>query len=356
MKITIKISHMCSFLQDRHYEAIEPETHFDPASAARIKELALVKLSRQSSTQNITYKEKPMKKLTFRIVLAAALVCAMSMTAFAAFGGLDFFRSIFGDSARIAEEHIQFPMASAADDTYRLTVESLLSDGFKTDLIISLSAMNGKLPAFDPINMFQTDLISADNNADTGMAGISYQEMPEFSQENKQYYHLEYTSQQSHASAKMKVSLQEASAPLSVTVPVGNAMARKEIHVNEEDYTGKSYCPQTIQLSPMGVLVVGSEKEVKGSLPTAQIFLQMKDGSQEELISANSFDSGDETLVMGGGSLVISDSEEDQPLVSQTAGSRNPDGLMIISGYFSRILNLDEVQSILVDGVTYPLQ
>jgi hypothetical protein len=35
---------------------------------------------------------------------------------------------------------------------------------------------------------------------------------------------------------------------------------------------------------------------------------------------------------------------------------RNPNGKVVISGSFSRILNLDEVRAISVDGVECPIQ
>lgn len=355
MKIKVKLSQMCSLLLERHYESIEPAAPSDPASSERIRELALARLARLHEEQK---KEKPMKKTSLRILIAAAMICAMSLTAFAAFGGLEFFRSIFGDSARIAEEHIQSPMAAAENNDYQMTVESLLSDGFKTDIIVSLSAKKGKVPAFEPMNMFtmqfldQSELEQPDK--ELNIDSFSYEEMPEFSQKNKQYYHLQLTSLSSHDSAQVKVSLREDLSALSVTTPITGTMARKDIHVKAEDYADQNYYPETVQLSPMGVLVIGSEKEAKGGLPTAQIFLQMKDGVQEELISQLSFDDGDET-VMGGGSAVISGPGEAQPLVINTQGMRNPDGKAVTCGYFSRIIDLDDVQCIIVDDVVYDL-
>jgi hypothetical protein len=105
------------------------------------------------------------------------------------------------------------------------------------------------------------------------------------------------------------------------------------------------------------VLVIGSEKEAKGGLPTAEIYVVMNDGTSEELISVQSFDSEDDgETISGGGSAIILGPGEKAPLVIGTMGSRNPDGKMVTSGSFSRILNLDEVKAISVDGVEYPLQ
>jgi hypothetical protein len=351
MKMKMSVSRMCVFLQERFYEKVEPTAHPE-LSSQRIRELAFAKLQQQSATGGATIqeKEKRMKK-SIKILLVAAIMCAMSATAFAANGGMEFFKSIFGSSAESIGEHIQSPMASVEDDGYRLTAESLLSDGFKAHLIISLTPKSGKPATLDPIELFNAQFVDSEGV----MNSASYSEMPEFAHDNTRYYHLELTSFEKHDSAKIKVSLKEDLAPLSVTVTIDDAMtARKEIQINAEDYENKNYYPETVQLSPMGVLVIGSEKEAKGGLPTAQIFVQMKDGTSEELISEMSFDNGDET-VRGGGEMILVGDGEIAPLVTVTMGERNPDGKVVTTGTFSRILNLDEVQAIIVDNTEYPL-
>jgi len=351
MKMKISISRMCSLLQEHHYENVEPGTPSD-ISSKRIRELAFAKRRQQESDGNTNKqdKEKHMKT-SLRVLLIAAVICTLSLTAFAAFGGLEFFKSIFGDSAQSIGEHIQNPMTSTENEDYRLTVESLLSDGFKTDLIVSLAAKNGKPIPFDPMEMFHTQFIGNEE----AMNSASYREMPEFAQGDTQYYHLELTSLGNHNSAEVKISLKEELAPLSVTVPVNGTMARKEIHIKAEDYADQNYYPETVQLSPMGMLVIGSEKHPKGGLPTAQMFVQMKDGTHEELMSEMSFDDGEETVGGGGGAVIVGPGET-APLVITTMGSRNPDNKVVTSGSFSRILNLDQVQAIIVDDVEYTLQ
>jgi hypothetical protein len=338
---------MCGFLEERFYEPIEPTAHAD-VSQERIRALAFAKLRDQNDT-SIQKKEKHMKT-SVKILLAAALVCVMSVTAFATMGGMDFFRAIFGDSAEVAADYVQFPEASVENDDYRLSTESLLSDGFKTDLIVSLTAKGEQTLPDDTYDIFNSVL------PDTGMNSASYEELPDFGSKTKRYYHLALTSLDNHSDSEVTVSLKEELAPLSVTVPVGDAMtARKEIQINAADYAEQNYCPETVQLSPMGVLVIGSEKEAKGGLPTAQIFVQMQDGSREELISRESFDEGDGETVSGGGGSVMVGLFDTPPLVTETMGKRNPNDKVVITGSFSRILNLDDVQAIVVDDVEYLL-
>jgi hypothetical protein len=375
---------MCASLRERFYSDIEPDSG-NGLSNKRIRELAFAKLHQQvgpdSTATNYKSKEKHMKA-SVKILLVAAIVCAMSLTAFAAFGGMDFFKSIFGDSAAIAEDQIQFPDASVENDDYRLNVESLLSDGYKTDIIVSLTAKSGARLDYDPMELFITSYIWPSDaeieGAEYGFAhgngsprreylqmseegvvySIAYTEMPEFSNKDKKYYHLEMNSLDNTSESEIKISLMEDISPLSVTVSVSDSLtARKDVQVRAEDYADKNYFPETVQLSPMGVLVIGSEKEAKGGLPTAAIYVIMNDGTSEELISAESFDSEDDgKTISGGGSAIILGPGQEAPLVIGTMGSRNPDGKMVTSGSFSRILDLDEVMAISVDGVEYPLQ
>lgn len=71
-------------------------------------------------------------------------------------------------------------------------------------------------------------------------------------------------------------------------------------------------------------------------------------------LSKMSFDDGEETVTAGGAAVIVGEGQE-PPLVIQTMGERNPDGKVVTTGYFSRILNLNDVQTICVDGTEYPL-
>lgn len=354
MELKIEISQMCSMLDEHYYENIEldSDSSISP-SYERIRQLAFSKLRMQSgekiNSEVFAQKEKNMK-ISIKVLLIAAVICVLTLTAFAAFGGLEFFKFIFGDSARNVANEIQAPMLSAENVDYKMTVESLLTDGYKTNLIISLNDLNGK--GFD----VEDDRIFIPRiTGNTAMSSSSCKELPEFSQNGKRYFNLECSSLQNYSSSNIEIALNEELASLHVSVALKGSLAHKEILINADDYTDKNYFPELIQLSPMGVLVIGSEKQAKGGLPTAQIFLQMNDGSIEELISKSSFDDGEETVVGGGGAIIV-DEWQTAPLVTQTMGERNPDGKVVTTGSFSRILNLNDARAILVDDIEYPIQ
>lgn len=97
----------------------------------------------------------------------------------------------------------------------------------------------------------------------------------------------------------------------------------------------------------MGFLLIGTEDNAEGGLPPVQMELIFKDGSKEDLEVF--FDTSDETITGGGGAIMPSDPKH-APLVTEFSGERNPDGALVIRGQFSRILNPDSVETLVVNG------
>lgn len=372
MKKQITISELCSYLHRSYYAdvAVENDTGMHP-SPERVRQIAIAKLKQPqnqkieatgetviSATNPASEKKerKVMKKSKIRILTIAAVICLMSITVFAMTSGLDYFKSIFGDSAAMVRDDIQSPLLSNVSDDYRITVESLLSDGYKTNMVVSLESLKGS-----QINDEASGLFSVGLKDKSGAAkGISYscEALEEFRQGYKYFYRIEASSLNSHRDSSIEVALRKQGAALKIDIPVEHSTAAKEFKIDAKNYKNKNYRPETLQLSPLGVLVIGSEEQAKGGLPTAEIILLVKDGTTEELMSDLSFDSnesGDDTVVTGGGGVVIVEDGQQAPLVTRTMGERNPDGKVVTTGYFSRILDLNQVKAIIVDGTEYPM-
>ena len=91
-----------------------------------------------------------------------------------------------------------------------------------------------------------------------------------------------------------------------------------------------------MQISPLGVLLIGREAQASGGLPTPVVSVKFKDGTIEEMMSELSFDTdGDGGTVIGGGGVVISNDPLSGPLVISTYGMRNPEGKVVTKGEFS---------------------
>ena len=99
-----------------------------------------------------------------------------------------------------------------------------------------------------------------------------------------------------------------------------------------------------MQITPLGVLLIGREAQASGGLPTPVVSVKFKDGTIEEMMSELSFDTdGDGGTVIGGGGVVISNNPLSGPLVISTYGMRNPEGKVVTKGEFSRFINLEDV-------------
>ncbi|WP_347489174.1 DUF4179 domain-containing protein [Desulfoscipio sp. XC116] len=358
----VRISELCSRLDGSFYENMEIEntTGLCP-SQQRIAQIARAKLREQVEQESgpaggpgekDQEKRMGMKKNS-RVILIAVVLCLFSATALAASGGWEFFKPIFGSSVQNVQDDVWSPLLADADQTYKMTVESMLSDGYKTNIVVSLENLTGQALNLQAIEVSRLFIPEAEDDAGSFDA-YSCEELPEFAGKAKKYYYLTVSSLRDCTDAPLTISLAETVAPLKVKVKINGSLAAKEIKIDAKPEQEQNYCPETVQLSPLGVLVTGREKQATGGLPTVPVDLLMKDGSSEELLSEMSFDDGEETVTGGGGAVIVDEGQE-PPLVIQTMGERNPDGKVVTTGYFSRILNLNEVRAIRVDGTEYRL-
>ncbi|MBS6953424.1 MAG: DUF4179 domain-containing protein [Enterocloster asparagiformis] len=360
MDKNIRISNLCSSLDPRYLEDMDVENDTDlQPSTKRIEDLVFQKLNAETNTAGRAGKRGHMRKKTWKILSLAAVLCLLAASVFAMAGGFDYFRSIFGDTARHVEQDIQSPGITAADDNRRITLESMLTDGYKINLIVSLKALSeeAKNNTFDrdPLLLFNADL-TPDSDSSGQEAALSYtcSELEEFSTESRRFYHIQLDSLDNCIGWNLNLSLSQEMGQLSLSARVESTTAARQLDINR-DIDG-NLTVESIQISPLGALVIGSEKKASGGLPAPLVDINFLDGSSEELISPLSFDSGDGETILGGGSAVISDDPTSGPLVVTTYGMRNPDGKVVLAGEFGRIISMDQVKSITVDGVEYPVK
>ena len=354
------IDQLSSGLGDLLPEGLEPENTSGLApDPGRIKELTMKKLAQQRRLQTgpgeeapppAAGKEKPMKKNTVRIILAAAVVCLLSVTALA-LGGADFFQAIFGREALSVQDQIETPMASAENGDYRLSAVASLSDGYKTNLVLSLESLRG-----DGSQKDAQGRIGAMTAAES--ASVACTPLPEFDSGGISYYRLEVPTLQSHAGEAITAVLEgeEGEAPLLLEVAPEKRLAALTVEIPEEAFAGENYRPEEVQLSPLGVLVIGAEEEAQGGIPNVQILAVLEDGSQVEIMPLWAFDSGSggSTAVAGGGAVEAAPWEE-EPLVVHTSGARNLDGKTVTTANFTRVFPVDQVTAIIVNGISFSL-
>lgn len=355
------ISDLCSHLDPRFYETMDVENMTDlKPSNKRIEDMVFQKLHAEQTAAPQAGKRGYMGKKTGKILLIAAILCMFATTVFAMAGGMSYFRSIFGSTADNVEQNISTPGLTAEDSGSRMALESMLTDGYKINLIVSLQTLTKdaakQAAKTDPLDLFSVDLSPASSAAAESENTISYtcNELPEFASGEKRFYHLQLDSLTDCSGWNMDISLPEALNGLTIESQVEGAAAAREFQVNQ-DIDG-NLTIETVQLSPLGVLIIGNEKQASGGLPSPMVIVTFKDGSIEELMSPMSFDAGDGETISGGGSAVIGADPMTGPLVTNTYGQRNPDGKVVTAGEFGRIIRMDDVASISVNGTEYKAQ
>lgn len=360
MSKKIKISDLCSRLDPQYIEDLDVEnmTELKP-SEQRIEDIVFQKLRTEQETAAPAGKRGTMKKKSWKILLIAAVLCLFSTTAFAMAGGFDYFRSIFGDTVDNAKQDILTPQITVSDSTRQMSLESMLTDGYKLNLIVSLKTISGKadgdVEKKEPFDLFDVTLQppASDSGRQENAMSFTCNELTEFSTKGRHLYHIQMDSLTDCTGWNMKVSLSDELGGLSLESDIKGSAAATELTINQ--VIDDSLTIETLQISPLGILVIGNEGNASGGLPTPSISLTFKDGTQEELITPSSFDSGDGETVTGGGGVVVGEDPMTGPLVVATYGQRNPSGKLAIAGEFGRIIQITEVQSITVNGTAYPV-
>lgn len=328
---------MASHVPEEKLNAVEPLGNCSELpSEERIKQLALQK--RRTYMQR--KEEQPMKKVPFRIILVAAIVSLMSITAFAAFGGLEFIKGIFGDSAQSIQNQIVSPQLSASANGREMALEALVTDGFVTNMVVSIT---GKQP-------LENDLFEVSTGSSLRSNG--WYELDEFTKSGKTYYAVMLVSEQRFDTANITLSLNKEVAPIDLSITIENKLGNAVVRFPQSAMSGKTQLKE-LQISPMGFLLIGHENNAQGGLPATNIRLVFSSGKTEEM--EVEFAPSDET-VSGGGGAIMTDDKKNAPLVTTFDGVRNPDGELVITGQFSRIINPDAIEKIVVDGVEYSVK
>lgn len=332
-------------LDGRFYDTLEPVNDSGTRpSPQRIKTLALEKTGLRRRKDINT-----MKKLRIGL-LAAALAVVLGVTVLA-MGGMDYFRGIFGDSVAHVAGQIGTPEITATgQDGSVMSVHAILSDGYQTNAVFSTKYPSG-VENNDPDKLDQHE--EGQEPFQISLKGMeaswSVRELPEFAAANQRFFLASINSMKNCMG--QSVEIRRNADGLMLKVPLNGDVAVRTVKIDREAGQGRSI--ETLQISPLGILLTSSEKEAKGSLPTVDIRIRLQDGEEDATLF---FDSGsDEETVTGGGGAVILAPGQKGPLVVSTQARRNPDGKLIAIGTFGRILNLEQVREIVVEGTAYPL-
>jgi len=340
---------MASRIPDEFIALVEPsgDNSIQP-SPERIKQLAL-----QKRSNYLRKEERPMKKTPIKILLVAAIVAALSFSAFAAFGGIDYMRSLFGDSIDSIQGQIVTPLVKGSADSRELAVEALVTDGYVTNLIVSLT---GDEPAALPPSTtespdpYDSQLFLV--TYDSPMRSYGWTKLDEFSKPGKICYAIDVISERRFEKANIGIALNKDVADITLALDLENNLGNAVVDFPAGTKFGQTQL-MSLQISPMGFMLTGSEDDPQGGLPPTSIQVVF-DNKKTETMDVQ-FADGEDRLVGGGGGAIMTGRWEKAPLVTKFHGVRNPDGELVITGQFSRIINPAEIVKVVIDGVEYPV-
>jgi|GEM_PF-7045130 len=329
---------MASHLPEESVHSVAPQGD-DSVSPSfdRIKQLALEKRNQHLNGKEV----KTVKKVSFKVILVAAMACLLGIAALAAaFGGLDYITSIFGDSAKSIQDEIVTPQVQASADGRDLALEAMVTDGFVTNMIVSLT---GDQPSDE--YLFTV-------TADTSIRSTGWYVLEDFTTSGKTFYVVDLVSEQRFDTASITLSLSRNVAPIDLSFQIENQLGNAVVNFPENAMSGQTQLKE-LQVSPMGFLLICHEENPQGGLPATNIRLRFSDGETEDM--EVSFAPSDET-VGGGGGAILTNGQQNAPLVVIFHGTRNPDGELVISGQFSRIITPAAIENVIIDGVEYSVK
>jgi hypothetical protein len=349
---------MASHIPEVSVSRVEPQGD-DSVSPSfdRIKHLALEKRKNYLTESAPTKKkpnregEKPMKKKLIMSILVAAMLLTMCLTAFAAGGGLDYLKSIFGDSIEsIQNETVTTPLVTASANGRDMALEAMVTDGYVTYMIVSLT---GEQPTLEAWDLFAV-------TTDLDIKLYSWDVLEEFTVSTKSFYVVYLVSEERFDAGEITLSLNRDIAPIDLSFQIENKLGNTVITFPENTISGSAQLIE-LQVSPMSFLLICNEENPLRAPHPISIRLVFSDGKTEDLfteayLSHSDFSDIDlsETAMLYGHHMFIT--IEDGPLAKALSIMKNPDGELVYDGLFSRIINPASIEKVIIDGKEYSVK
>lgn len=288
------------------------------------------------------------KKLWAKVFGLAAAACLCAGTA-AAFSSTQLFKEIFGNSIYLVEDQILVPLASAADDRFRLTVEGVLSDVFTSAVIVSVEALNeqGRQELEHIDSKLEVSAFPAESHQPATLqpilqpeshpteilpAGIrasvsSIVELKHFSDKNTRRFMIGFRSKDGPLTDGLEIQLKTETSRLTLPVPAASTLPTIAVRLDEDHYASAHYVPQIVWISPLSLVVTGVEKFIEHEIPHPHVILHFANGTSLDVFSQG------------------------------FGGARFPEeDVTTASAQFEKIIDLRQLRSVTVDGKEYPVE
>ena len=355
MKTEWRISDLCSHIPDELIAETEPAFEPAPYDADRMMAVAL---SRLEITQA---KPKSLMRRSARWMLVAALIAALTLTAFTALGVFEFFKVRFGGSTQFIANQVEAPLITAEANNIRLSVDATLTDGYAAYVIFSLQSMDGtpldltlaeKTIMIDgePHQFPDEDLFEFEH---TFNGGLRFGALQPLSTNTHAVYMIRYytVSPTPLDSVTIDITLLERIAPLKVSVEVArdkNLATRRALITGDHGGPHADYTPREIEVNALGVVIRGDHYAPREEIifvPYADLSLKFKDGRISPIYT-------DYTRFE---ELTYEEHMAAIATVHTLDGEADayPDEITLYGVFEMEFIDLNQLESVLVDGVEY---
>jgi hypothetical protein len=341
-------------LNPKEYEEMEIKNiSVGEASLENVKTKVFERINIEGDEKN---KKKENRK-PFRVFwVAAILIFAIGTTAFA-FSKPEYFKWIFGENAKILEEDIQDIVAAASNEDIIFTVESVLSDGNQNYFVVSIENKDGQEIEENITPMITFKIEEMEKSDSASLSTIKSERIPgPDNLKNKAYYIITISTNEDLIGKNIELNLNgfiatgmnvetedslnklEKGLSVSFNIEGNNQTNIKTITIDEPSAIDKKYYITEIKLSNLGLNLKGKKVGSTKNTPTPNIKLKYKNGDIRDL-SYRTHKNPDVDFPNAGHSF---------------HGDVKGDFVNTIT--FGELIDINDIESIIVDGVEYKLK
>lgn len=248
------------------------------------------------------------------LIAAVILVCVLATTGFA-FTNIKYFKSFFGSSIYTVADDVSLSIVSSKNDNYKITVEGVLGDSHTSMIIVSVQCSNKKALKKLKNNVVKFSIFDEKNDIQASTTSTYILQ----EKNDKNYYCVEYNSNDSNLLPKLKLNCNIDKEQISVVFPNKNTIKNKVFKFKNTE--NKNRYVKSIVISPLSIVVYYYENKSEKLIPTPNVTLNFYDGTKLKPFDESNW---------SGARL----SEKNQ---------------IIVTNRFSKIIDLDKLESITVN-------
>ncbi|AJS58616.1 copper amine oxidase N-terminal domain-containing protein [Paenibacillus sp. IHBB 10380] len=273
----------------------------------------------------------------FAIVTTAILTLGVG-SAFAT-SNIDLLKELLRGDTNILQKEVRNPNTSIQNDEYKVTLEQVLAAPHDAIIVFSVEGLTKEATnALETNSMFlfeSTIMLKTTPGSETKNSGYGQANFGENNTFNKKYFALEVDAIDNPKQEPLRLYLDMVNSPeLFITVPMDSNIQTLDFQMNQEaEANGKKYTIEHMGINSISMVIDSRGFNIIEDALMPEIFFKMSDGTiktKNQLV--NKYKSS--------GSILTAYDE---------------DGIYRFYFRFKEIMNLNDIQSVIIDNMEYTL-